>query len=80
MLNRHKLKQIKHFEAFKYNVSAEVFERVKRYHAKNVLELIKKRPEPADRVLYIACGTGYEIKLKFYLTFFSPGHTFILQG
>ena len=63
ILNKQKREQIKHYDGFKYNVSFEIFERVKRYHAKNILGLIKERPSDDHKVLYIACGSGYEIKL-----------------
>lgn len=62
-MNKHKLVQIQHFDNFKYNVSIKTFDKVKRYHAKNIFCLIKQKPNPTERVLHIASGTGYEIKL-----------------
>lgn len=59
----HKKRQIKHFDNFRYNVSEPTFIKVKRYHTRNVLDLIKDIPRDNHRVLYIACGTGYEILL-----------------
>lgn len=61
--NKQKLEQIEHYEKFKYNVSYEIFDRVKRYHVKNILHLIKERPNDNHKVLYVACGRGHEIKL-----------------
>ena len=46
--NKQKLEQIKHYDDFKYN---------------NVINLIKDKPGNTDKVLYIACGNGGEIKL-----------------
>lgn len=62
-MDKHKLEQIRQYDDFKYNVSLETFGKVKKYHSKNVIKLIGQPPKHEDRVLYIACGTGYEIKL-----------------
>ena len=62
-LNMQKGEQIKHYDEFKYNFSFEIFDRVKRYHVKNILNLIKARPEDDDKALHVACGRGHEINL-----------------
>ncbi len=65
-MNPHKSAQIEHYDHFRYNVPPGIFDRVKRYHAKNILHLIPDRPGPEDRILYVACGTGHEIQLLGY--------------
>lgn len=62
-MNILKKRQCDHYNNFTYNVSPKIFERVKRYHVKNVIGLIKNKPKGDEKVLFIACGTGYEIKL-----------------
>lgn len=63
IIEKQKLEQIQHYNAFKNNVNMKIFDRVKRYHFKNIISLIKKKPDKKDAVLYVACGNGHEIKL-----------------